>query len=144
MTKCCLLPQRDPRSGQGYNCTKTTVDIIKAWKYNKINIQEQQYTNTGTLYKQVSFWKIRLQLLIIYVNLNTELLLFQFVWNYHENIPLICPTWEVTTKHLANYCWRYTCEHLPVDFTVLEIDFLINCCPQSLFEPREQLPGRGI
>lgn len=43
----------DPRSGLGYNCTKTTVDIIKAWKCNQINIQEQQYTNTGTLYEQL-------------------------------------------------------------------------------------------
>lgn len=110
MTKCCLLPQRDLRSGQGYNCTKTTVDIIKAWKYNKINTQEQQYTNTGTLYKQVSLWKIRLQLLIIYVNLNTELLLFQFV-----EITMKTFHWSVHHERLLQNTWLTIVDDTPVN-----------------------------
>ena len=50
-----------------------------------------------------------------------------FIWKLHKNYTI-----------LREY------NNLPVDFTVLEIDFLIDGPPQCLFEPREEFPRRGV
>lgn len=57
-----------------------------------------------------------------------------FIWKLHKKY-IILSEYNKTLLSAG---------HLPVDFTVLEIDFLIDGPPQRLFEPREEFPRRGV
>ena len=57
-----------------------------------------------------------------------------FIWKLHKNYTIL----SEYNKTLLS------AGHLPIDFTVLEIDFLIDGRPQCLFEPREEFPRRGV